>query len=63
MQQEADQENGTIRSVFFDQFVRGIHDSGIINDIEFERFYRKNCEIEIVKYRGVYAIVDNCYLH
>lgn len=47
----------------FDQFVRGIHDSGILDDIEFELFYKKNCEIEIVKYRGGYAIVDNCYLH
>jgi hypothetical protein len=50
--------------VLFDTFVKGIHDGKHLHDIEFEL-----CELDpdgnvkVVKYRGVWIIVDNGYLH
>ena len=49
--------------VLFDDFVKGIHDGTILQDVEFELLERGiNGEVLTVKYRGAWLMVDNRYL-
>jgi len=49
--------------VRFDQFLSGIKDGEVLEDVEFEMYERdQNGDIITVKYRGGYVIVDNGYL-
>ena len=49
--------------VRFDEFVSGIKDGTILEDVEFELFERDGTgKITTAKYRGGYVIVDNGYL-
>jgi hypothetical protein len=49
--------------VLFDDFVKGIHDGTILQDVEFELLERGiNGEVLTVKYRGAWLMVDNGYL-
>ncbi len=49
--------------VRLDRLISGIQDSTILEDLEFELLaYDKEDEVIVVKYQGVYIIVDNGYL-
>ena len=49
--------------VRFDQFISGIRDGNVLEDVEFELLERDgNGDIITAKYRGGYVIVDNGYL-
>ena len=47
----------------FNQFISGIRDGNVLEDVEFELLERDgNGDIITAKYRGGYVIVDNGYL-
>jgi hypothetical protein len=50
--------------VLFDNFVRGIQEGSILNDLEFELFEKnENGEVVTAKYQGCWLLVDNGYLN
>ena len=49
--------------VRLDRFVSGIQDGSILEDVTFELLgYDQNGKVVVMKYKGVYVIVDNGYL-
>jgi hypothetical protein len=49
--------------IWLDCLISGIQDSTILKDLEFELLaYDKEGDVLVVKYQGVYVIVDNGYL-
>jgi hypothetical protein len=50
--------------VLFNNFVQGIHDGNILNDLEFELFkMNEKGKVVAAKYQGCWLLVDNGYLN